>query len=706
MAMLNAVVCALAGYPGEIFGGTENDGVAIWCERYEPGSPERCTIKLQDEHEEIWGRVMAYGERVAINELVKLGYHYREIARFATVSSQPDGLYSAAAGELAATTSGEEDRPRAKGAYERAFSLGILDVLRGYREHVLDLERSLKREDNLIPVTELQSRFCEYAILLPELHGVVCTVAEGGVHGCKLITFLEERAVCGIPSVERALRVVLSHVYKVLYKQLAAWLAYGMIVDGHGEFFIAATSEEANPDAAEASPPSDADASAQAEDERESTSEWHAGFEVRDAFVPIHISSGVAATILFVGKSQRLLSLAKSKGMGEGAGDGLGSVGILAHLDRLQSMPEFSRPAFERSMNAIRHSVASDLWHLVVVKADLPKHLQALKDYFLMERGNFHQLFLSDARLLMQRPPRQATAHVELSGLFHQAAQRTDAESDPLFRNVSVSLDLGRAAQAATTSREGGKGRRAGGVGGVGAAQKIHVPACDGWDGMALRYAVDWPLGLVLTPEVLSKYHAMFQYLWRLRRVHVELDEVWTTLRRLAVESNAHATLSNSPLLWHLRHQMVHLICNVQIYVQVDVIETQSKKLEQRVSSASDFMDLKSALDEFLDSLVAQSFLDIASISSMLEGIMKVCFQFCVTVNAQIDSETPLDSLPMFRRLQEDFARRCNMLFAVLKSTKLSVAKRAPKLQQLLLRVNFNEYVGRQIVLEAGGGSY
>ena len=85
---------------------------------------------------------------------------------------------------------------------------------------------------------------------------------------------------------------------------------------------------------------------------------------------------------------------------------------------------------------------------------------------------------------------------------------------------------------------------------------------------------------------------------------------------------------------------------------------------------------------------------------------MKVCFQFCVTVNAQIDSETPLDSLPMFRRLQEDFARRCNMLFAVLKSTKLSVAKRAPKLQQLLLRVNFNEYVGRQVVLEAGGGSY
>ena len=26
--------------------------------------------------------------------------------------------------------------------------------------------------------------------------------------------------------------------------------------------------------------------------------------------------------------------------------------------------------------------------------------------------------------------------------------------------------------------------------------------------------------------------------------------------------------------------------------------------------------------------------------------------------------------------------------------------------QQLLLRVNFNEYVGRQVVLEAGGGSY
>ena len=40
--------------------------------------------------------------------------------------------------------------------------------------------------------------------------------------------------------------------------------------------------------------------------------------------------------------------------------------------------------------------VAGHLWHLVSVKAQLVQHLRALKDYFLLARGDFYQAWLSE----------------------------------------------------------------------------------------------------------------------------------------------------------------------------------------------------------------------------------------------------------------------------------------------------------------------
>lgn len=42
--------------------------------------------------------------------------------------------------------------------------------------------------------------------------------------------------------------------------------------------------------------------------------------------------------------------------------------------------------------------MAAQLWHLVSVRAQLVQHLAALKDYFLLARGDFYQSFLSEVR--------------------------------------------------------------------------------------------------------------------------------------------------------------------------------------------------------------------------------------------------------------------------------------------------------------------
>ena len=43
--------------------------------------------------------------------------------------------------------------------------------------------------------------------------------------------------------------------------------------------------------------------------------------------------------------------------------------------------------------------VAGQLWQLVVVHAELPAHLAALKNYFLLAKGDFYHSFIAEVGL-------------------------------------------------------------------------------------------------------------------------------------------------------------------------------------------------------------------------------------------------------------------------------------------------------------------
>ena len=61
---------------------------------------------------------------------------------------------------------------------------------------------------------------------------------------------------------------------------------------------------------------------------------------------------------------------------------------------KMSKISEFNVILFSKVIEEIRECVASRLWHLVVVKADLQAHLKTIKDFFLLSRGEFFQTFL------------------------------------------------------------------------------------------------------------------------------------------------------------------------------------------------------------------------------------------------------------------------------------------------------------------------
>lgn len=222
----------------------------------------------------------------------------------------------------------------------------------------------------------------------------------------------------------------------------------------------------------------------------------------------------------------------------------------------------------------------------------------------------------------------------------------------------------------------------------------------DGWDGISLEYSINWPLQLFVTPEVLSKYQRIFQYLLRLKRTQMELEKSWAfamhqdhfdfaKLRNDSRKSfvSQHRRQRLRPM-WHVREHMAFLIRNLQFYIQVDVIESQWNVLQSHIQNSHDFTELVGFHQDYLAALISQSFLDIGSVSRILDGIMKLCLQFCW----KIESDESNRSTKELEHIAEEFNKKSNSLYTILRSSRLAGSQRAPFLRQFLLRLNFNSF--------------
>lgn len=297
----------------------------------------------------------------------------------------------------------------------------------------------------------------------------------------------------------------------------------------------------------------------------------------------------------------------------------------------------------------------------------------------------------------MRLPPRQSTAEADLMVPFQLAALKTISDEDKYFSRVSLRMPLiGVTVKPSQVDVPNFKGYA---DGSSGAAPSSSPADLDGWDGITLEYSIDWPLQLFFTQEVLSKYRRVFQYLLRLKRTQMELEKSWASVMHqdhsdFAKHRNDRAKCSTSQQrrqcfrpMWRVREHMAFLIRNLQFYIQVDVIESQWNILQAHIQDSRDFTELVNFHQEYLSALISQSFLDIGSVSRILDGIMKLCLQFCWSIENQDSPNTAeLD------HITEEFNKKSNSLYTILRSSRLAGSQRAPFLRRFLLRLNFNSF--------------
>uniref|UniRef100_A0A8C2CLB9 Gamma-tubulin complex component n=1 Tax=Cyprinus carpio TaxID=7962 RepID=A0A8C2CLB9_CYPCA len=585
--MIHELLLALSGYPGTIFTWNKRNGLQV-------------SQDLPFLHP---------SETSVLNRLCKMGTDY---VRFTEFIEQHTGHV-----HQQEHYSSQPSQTGLHGIYLRAFCTGLNSMLQPYRQALLDLEKE---------VLGLEFTF-EFQLLFPSVMVVVETIKSQKIHGCQILETVYKHSCGGLPPVRMALEKILAVCHGVMYKQLAAWMLHGLLLDQSEEFFV-----KQGPSAGGAT-------AAQEEEEEDLGIGGLSGkqlrelqdlrlieeenmlapslqqFSLRVEMLPSYIPVRVAEKILFVGESVQMFENHNQSPSRAGSILKHQEDMFAAELHRLKQQPLFSLVDFENLVDGIRSTVAEHLWTLMVEESDLLGQLKIIKDFYLLGRGELYQVFIDLAQHMLKTPPSAVTEH-DVNVAFQQAAHKVLLDDDNLLPLLHLTVDYqGKESKEASGNREGTTPPQE--------TSPREAPPT-GWAALGLAYKVQWPLHILFTPAVLEKYNVVFRYLLSVRRVQSELQHCWALqMQRKHLKSN-----QTDAVKWRLRNHMAFLVDNLQYYLQVDVLESQFSQLLQQINATRDFESIRLAHDHFLSNLLAQSFILLKPVSVHINCVRLLYFYF------------------------------------------------------------------------------
>uniref|UniRef100_A0A8C5EED3 Gamma-tubulin complex component n=1 Tax=Gouania willdenowi TaxID=441366 RepID=A0A8C5EED3_GOUWI len=337
--MIHELLLALSGFPGTIFTWNKRAGLQV-------------SQDLPFLHP---------SETSVLNRLCKLGSDY---IRFTEFIEQHTGHVHQQEHHV-----NQPVQTGLHGIYLRAFCTGLESMLQPYRQALLDLEKEFLADPHLT-ISHANYKLDQFQLLFPSVMVVVETIKSQKIHGCQILETVYKHSYGGLPPVRMALEKVLAACHGVMYKQLAAWMLHGLLLDQSEEFFVkqgpsaggaAANQEEEDEDLGLGGLSGKQLRELQdlrLIEEENMLAPSLQQFSLRTEMLPSYIPIRVAEKILFVGESVQMF---------ENHNHGPSRAGsILKHqedlfaaeLHKLKQQPLFSLVDFENLIDRIRSTVA------------------------------------------------------------------------------------------------------------------------------------------------------------------------------------------------------------------------------------------------------------------------------------------------------------------------------------------------------------
>lgn len=116
-----------------------------------------------------------------------------------------------------------------------------------------------------------------------------------------------------------------------------------------------------------------------------------------------------------------------------------------------------------------------------------------------------------------------------------------------------------------------------------------------GWDVFCLQYKVNQPLNSIFPLESMMKYESIFMFLWKLKRLEYSNNNtIWRKIMTLSrsLQKGFDRIRSTLNKVMLMNQHVIHFITTINNYITLEVLETQSKRLFEKLDSVKDMDEI------------------------------------------------------------------------------------------------------------------
>lgn len=448
--MLQAVLISLSGY--------DSPHIEIIKEKSRYTAFERKKIRFLDKSCSILG--INKSEKQMLEEILVLGIHVKELQAFIKQY---------------------EYRKSLNGLYVMTLCHGIRELIDEYKHQIILFRRTYgisPLSEQSVSVCRLQRNFRKYLHLFECINNKLCReITDQHLFGGQIFGKLLDLVTLngGVQFIQQKLNVLLRKILFIWYNQITSFVAYGVLSDSYSEFFINQNETYCT--------------SKQDATQKHQLLSWNNQFLINYRMLPIkHVPNHIVDEILFIGKAVRILNAFQYKKENATATgtqsvtqtvspqkdvvmdrddltstvssslwnrNGLNGIKLMLteeemfalsqELHALKSDPlPFNVHRLESVLSRIKHQIARKLWAVLVFHLRLNRHLQTLRDYFLLGNGTFWQCLLdecTDIPALETIPVTVATRDLNF-GPFKSTATKLDLQNDEFLQKINLEFSV------------------------------------------------------------------------------------------------------------------------------------------------------------------------------------------------------------------------------------------------------------------------
>ncbi|XP_045461104.1 gamma-tubulin complex component 4 [Harmonia axyridis] len=562
-----------------------------------------------------------------------------------------------------------------RGLYIKGFACGMHEALEPYRKDIIELENIYLNNPQL-PLTYILSTVDKYEVLFDDLNFMIEVIIADNLYGCLLIGRLQKYLYSGNEMTSDAAKIIIKTINITFFHQLSNWIIYGEIVDAYNEFFIR---DEKCPD-------SNFLYSEQI-DNCNSTKRIRVRiptrvnkFSINWKMVPLFINEDIVESILFMGRiiwilnnnPQRKTDDFNTIDNGRDFWDGK-EMDFSTKIEDLQN-ETFSDFEFAQIIEECRLKLTKFMLSLMLEEGNIRKHLQLIRDYYALGRGELFQQFITAVEVQSQDAMFDKDM-ANLNFLFIETAKKLYGDNDTSYQQFELVITEG------------------------------NMITSNLWSRLELNFDIKWPLHIVFHPKAMELYNKLFSYLLRFKKTQMNLHRLW--------QNQVSGKQKIDRRLWTLRHNLMFLIYNLHYYLQVVVIESNFSILEKAIMNANELEDILREHHIFISNLLSKTFIldedeshiyknkhrlyqdpavhmNVPSrIYRNIMALLELCDDFSITAKFWDEDLTEPQVLEL-----EDFQKRADSLIETLLDTLFHLRKKekGDHLFQLLDQLNFNEY--------------